>query len=218
MVQTAATARSFVTDPAKGPDVNSDFIGVGAANILAGFVGAFPVDASPPRTAVVAETGGRIAAGRAGLRRADGVPGALRRRRCSRMCRMPRLRACCCSWRSASCACRAMIDVLKRSAPEFALIVATMLAIVVLPIQQGVGMGIMLSILHGVWTTTRASAIEFERIPGTSIWWPEGALENGERLDGRARDRIAGASFVSQRLSIPAILAGRGAFAARGWS
>ena len=59
-----------------------------------------------------------------------------------------------------------------------------MLAIVVLPIQQGVGIGIMLSILHGVWTTTRASAIEFERIPGTSIWWPEGALEDGERLQG----------------------------------
>ena len=26
--------------------------------MLAGFIGAFPVDASPPRTAVVAETGG----------------------------------------------------------------------------------------------------------------------------------------------------------------
>ena len=47
MVQTAATTRSFVTDPARGPDVNRDFIGVGAANILAGFAGAFPRKCEP---------------------------------------------------------------------------------------------------------------------------------------------------------------------------
>ena len=35
MVQTAATTRAF-SDSADGPDVNRDFIGVGAANALAG--------------------------------------------------------------------------------------------------------------------------------------------------------------------------------------
>ncbi len=59
MVQTAATTRSFQADPDDLPDVNRDFIGVGAGSILAAFVGAFPVDASPPRTAIVAQTGGR---------------------------------------------------------------------------------------------------------------------------------------------------------------
>ena len=58
MVQTAATTRSFVSDPAVGPDVGRDFVGLGAANLLAGFLGAFPLNASPPRTAIVAETGG----------------------------------------------------------------------------------------------------------------------------------------------------------------
>ena len=58
MVQTSATTRSFVSDPIHGPDVDRDFIGVGAANLLAGFAGAFPVDASPPSTAVAQETGG----------------------------------------------------------------------------------------------------------------------------------------------------------------
>ena len=56
MVQTAAVGRSF---PTEGADAGRDFIGVGAGNILAGLLGAFPVDASPPRTAVVAEAGGR---------------------------------------------------------------------------------------------------------------------------------------------------------------
>ena len=58
MVQTAATTRSF-PNGADGPDVNRDFIGVGAANAFAGAIGAFPVDASPPSTAIAAEAGVR---------------------------------------------------------------------------------------------------------------------------------------------------------------
>ena len=42
----------------------------------------------------------------------------------------------------------------------------------------------MLSILHGVWTTTRATTVEYERIPGSTIWWPRGALERGETVPG----------------------------------
>jgi SulP family sulfate permease len=43
MVQTAATTRSFVASPETGPIINRDFIGVGAANLMAGLFGAFPV-------------------------------------------------------------------------------------------------------------------------------------------------------------------------------
>ncbi|HEX5231152.1 MAG TPA: SulP family inorganic anion transporter, partial [Bradyrhizobium sp.] len=56
MVQTAATTRSFVSDPGQPPDVDRDFIGVGAGSIVAGLIGGFPVNASPPRTAIVSET------------------------------------------------------------------------------------------------------------------------------------------------------------------
>ena len=42
----------------------------------------------------------------------------------------------------------------------------------------------ILSLLHGVWTTTRARLVEFERIPGTSIWWPTSAQQHGERTPG----------------------------------
>ena len=59
MVQTAATTRSFPSDPNEPPDVDGDFVGVGAGSILSGLIGAFPVNASPPRTAIVSETGGR---------------------------------------------------------------------------------------------------------------------------------------------------------------
>src|SRR5579863_1074370 len=59
MVQTAATTRSFPSDPDEPPDVDRDFVGVGAGSILASLLGAFPVNASPPRTAIVSESGGR---------------------------------------------------------------------------------------------------------------------------------------------------------------
>ena len=59
MVQTAATTRSFPSDPDKPADVDRDFLGAGAGSVLAGLFGAFPVNASPPRTGIVSETGGR---------------------------------------------------------------------------------------------------------------------------------------------------------------
>ncbi len=66
------------------------------------------------------------------------------------------------------------------------LIVATAAAIIVLPIEQGVAVGIGLSLLHGIWTTTRARLIEFEHVPGTTIWWPASPHVAGERNPGVA--------------------------------
>jgi SulP family sulfate permease len=59
MVQTAATTRSFLSDKNQPPDVDRDFVGVGVGSIFSGLIGGFPVNASPPRTAIVAETGGK---------------------------------------------------------------------------------------------------------------------------------------------------------------
>jgi sulfate permease, SulP family len=178
MVQTAATTRSF-PNSAEGPDVNRDFIGVGAANAFCGLIGAFPVDASPPSTAVAAEAGCK-----------------------SQLAALISAAAAVCVFLFASEALAhlpsaalagvllfvairlvrvgVMVDVWRRSRAEFLLILVTALAIVALPIEQGVGLGVLLSVLHGVWTTTRAQAIELERIPGTSIWWPREKDVQGE--------------------------------------
>jgi hypothetical protein len=58
MMQTAAVVRSFPSDPKQPEDVSRDFAAVGAGSILAGVTGSFAVDASPPSTAAVAESGG----------------------------------------------------------------------------------------------------------------------------------------------------------------
>jgi len=181
MVQTAATTRSFPSDPDEPPEVDRDFVGVGAGSILSGVVGAFAVNASPPRTAIVAETGGRsqlaglvaagivialVAAGATLLRHVpDAALGGVLFFIAFRIVRVRQIAA-----------------VWRQSIGEFLLVVATAAAIVVLPIDQGVGIGIGLSLLHGIWTTTRnARVIMFERLPGTTVWWPRSPRIAGER-------------------------------------
>jgi SulP family sulfate permease len=181
MVQTSATTRAF-TPTTEEPDINRDFIGVGAGSLLAGFIGAFPVNASPPRTGIVSEAHGRSQA--TGLVAAAVVialavfgPALMRNVPAAalagillfvalRITRVSTMRA-----------------VFQQSLGEFALIVATIFAITVLPIQTGVAVGIVLSLLHGVYTTTRARVLEFARVPGTSIWWPPHKDFQGEKRD-----------------------------------
>src|SRR5271170_1348546 len=179
MVQTAATTRAFVDDPDRGPDVNRDFIGVGAASLVAGFVGAFPLNASPPRTAVVVATGGRSQLSSlvaAALVLALAVFGA------GLLAHAPNAALAGVLLFVAQGIIRFSIfaAIWRQSRAEFVLMVVTMLAILVVPIQQGVGLGIVLSLLHGVWGTTRARPIEYVRFPGTSIWWPKGRAQQGE--------------------------------------
>jgi MFS superfamily sulfate permease-like transporter len=183
MVQTAATTRSFPPSADEPPDVDRDFIGVGAGSIVTGLIGGFAVNASPPRTAIVAESGGRsqvaglvaaaitvvlLAAGAALLRN---VPqAALAGVLLFVALRIFRVRQ--------------MASVLRQSPAEFGLIVATAAAIVVLPIEEGVGIGIALSLLHGIWTTTQARLVLLERVPGTTIWWPRSPRTKGEIASG----------------------------------
>jgi sulfate permease, SulP family len=77
-----------------------------------------------------------------------------------------------------------IMAVYRQTRWEFLLILLTAVAIIVLPIEQGVGIGIALSLLHGLWSTTRARALVFERVPGTSIWWPASRHFPGERESG----------------------------------
>jgi len=178
MVQTAATTRSFA-EPGEPADVDRDFIGVGAGSILSGLIGGFPVDASPPRTAIVVETGGKsqlailvAAAIVLGLLAFGGallhhVPqaalGGVLLFVAMRIIRVGQI-----------------VSIYRQSLGELFLVAATAAAIIILPIEQGVGFGITLSLLHGIWSTTRARVTIYERVPGTSIWWPSGPHMPGE--------------------------------------
>jgi SulP family sulfate permease len=81
---------------------------------------------------------------------------------------------------------RQIATILRQSKAEFLLIVATAALIIVLPIQQGAGLAISLSLLHGIWSVTRARLVVFERVPGTTIWWPAHPNVKGEHVPGVA--------------------------------
>jgi sulfate permease, SulP family len=183
MVQTAATTRSFPNDPNEPPDVNRDFVGVGIGSIFSGLIGAFPVNASPPRTAVVSETGGRSQI--AGLA-AVAIVVALLGFGTSLLHRTPNaaLGGVLLFVALRIIRLRQIVAVARQSPGEFLLILVTAAGIIVLPIEQGVGLGIALSLLHGIWTTTRARLQPFERVPGTSIWWPVSSKLPGEQEPG----------------------------------
>jgi len=183
MVQTAATTRSFPSDPGQPADVDRDFLGAGAGSVLAGLFGAFPVNASPPRTGIVVETGGQsqlsglaaalivlalLAFGTGLLQHVpDAALGGILLFVALRIIRVKQI-----------------ATIYRQSPSEFLLIVATAALIVVLPIQQGAFLGIVLSLLHGIWSTTRAKLVEFDRVPGTTIWWPAHPHIAGERIAG----------------------------------
>src|SRR5256884_3547844 len=189
MVQTADTRRSLHSSPERPAAVDGDFLGAGAGSILAGLFGAFPVNASPPRTGIVSETGGRsqlsglaavfivLALLTIGTTLLKHVPdAALGGILLFVALRIIRLRQIAMIWR--------------QSKAEFLLIVATAALIIVLPIQQGAGLAISLSLLHGIWSVTRARLGIFERVPGTTIWWPANPHMAGERVPG-----VAGVGF-----------------------
>ena len=183
MVQTAATSRSFPGAPGEAPDVDRDFIGVGAGSALAGLFGAFPVDASPPSTAIVAAGGARSQL--AGLV-ACAVVAAVAVYGSELLAHVPETALAGVLLFVAARIFRVpdMLDIGGKSKAEFALVVVTMLGVVFLPVQIGVALAIMLSLFHGVWMMTRTRLIEFDRLPGTSVWWPLEADFTGERLFG----------------------------------
>jgi SulP family sulfate permease len=183
MVQTAATTRSFPSDPDEPPDVDRDFVGVGAGSLLSGLIGAFPVDASPPRTAVVCETGGKS---QLASLTAVVIVVALLAFGASLLSKIPNAALGGVLLFVALRIVRVsqIVTIFRQSPGEFLLIVMTAAAIIVLPIEQGVGIGIALSLLHGIWSTTRARVQLFERVPGTSIWWPSSKNLPGEKEPG----------------------------------
>ena len=145
--------RSLPT-PEPRPDVNRDFVGVGAASALAGLLGAFPLNASPPRTAAVVESGG---VSQLGSLFCAGLVLALLAFGAGLLTHVPYAALAGVLLFVAQRIVRLSIfaDVWRRSFAEFNLDRRDDRGrSLFLPIGPGVGIGIGLSLLHCVWTTT----------------------------------------------------------------
>jgi MFS superfamily sulfate permease-like transporter len=185
MMQTATVSRSF---PNRGPgrtgaDVNRDFVGLGAANLAAALLGSFPVNASPPRTAIVHEAGGTS---QAAALLAAFVVAALALAGGGLLAHVPHAALAGLLLFVALRIVRfGVIATVARQTPiEFALIAVTAAAVIFLPVPTGVAIGVGLSLVHGVWIVTRTQVVELTQVPGTTIWWPQSQRETGESQPG----------------------------------
>jgi MFS superfamily sulfate permease-like transporter len=168
MVQTGATTRAFCRGES---DVNRDFIGMGAAGLMSGMFGAFPVNASPPRTAVALEAGGH--SGWTGAV-AAAVTLALLLFGTGLVAYTPTAALAGILLAIAVRLVHVAIlrEMLHRAPEELALACITVGLIVFLPIETGVAAAIFLSLGHGVFIIARARLVLFEHVADTTIWWP----------------------------------------------
>ncbi|MFY9837667.1 MAG: SulP family inorganic anion transporter [Xanthobacteraceae bacterium] len=185
MMQTATVTYSFRDSAEPEPDTDRDFLGIGAGNLVAALLGAFPIDASPPRTAVVVESGGRS---QLGALVAAIIVLALVLWGRALLYHVPEAALAGVLLFVAQRLIRVgtIVKIARQAPVEGLLILLTAAAIIVLPIQIGVTIGIGLSLLDGLSKTIRTHPIELRKLPGTTVWWPPQTPREGERQKGIA--------------------------------
>jgi len=189
MSQTAATARSSADELGVADDISRDFVGVGLANIAAGLVGAFPVNASPARTTVTRLAGGRTKL--VGLVAAVGAlilsPFAAIAHSiplaalagvllfvAGRLIKIGQLRA-----------------IWFTSRVEFLLALLTTLGVLLLGVEIGLALAVGLAILDQTWRSAHPKMIELGRRHGTTSW------ENADEHDVERVDHILALLFTA---------------------
>jgi SulP family sulfate permease len=183
VMQTAAVAGTFPSDEGRPDNVSRDFAGVGAGSILAGLLGAFAVDSSPPSTAIVHESGGRsqiatltaVALMVALVVLAAGLTAYLPYAALAGILVYIALRI----FRVDE-----MIRIYRRGRREILLVAASAGLVIALPIETGMLLAIVLSFVHSLYIVARPYCVELSRVPGTTVWWPPGASGQGEHQAG----------------------------------
>jgi len=183
IMQTSAVARTFPSESKKRENISRDFAGVGAGSIFAGLLGAFPVDASPPSTAIVCESGGRS---QMAAMAAVALTAAIAFLAAGALAYVPYAAL---SGILIYLAIRIfrlddMIDIYRHGRRETLLVVASAALVVVLPIETGMLLAIILSFVHSLYIVARPPSAVLARVPGGTIWWPASREERGEHEPG----------------------------------
>jgi high affinity sulfate transporter 1 len=173
--QTAATTRAFADQGGYDVDVNRDFVGVGTGSVLAGFAGAFPVDASPPRTAAVARAGGRTQA--AGLGAAAGLILLIPAASLLKNVPLAALAAILMFVAARLFHIRDLVSIAHFDLFEFGLALVTLVTVAFVGVQQGIAVAVLLAILDRTRLSARPQLHVLGQIPGTTSWVPLGSKE-----------------------------------------
>jgi high affinity sulfate transporter 1 len=182
VTQTAATTRGFAERGGYDVDAGRDFLGVGAGSVVAGLVGSFPVDASPPRTGAVATAGGRTQAGALGAAAVvvllvpfanvlSDVPlatlAAILIFIALRLFRVGDL-----------------IAIARFNSFEFALAAVTLLTVALVGVEQGIAVAVGLAILDRIRLSARPQLHVLGRLPGTTSWQRSALDPSAEQVPG----------------------------------
>lgn len=180
--QTAATTRAFADRGGYPVDLNRDFLGVGAGSVAAGIIGAFPVDASPPRTAAAATAGGRSQA--AGLAAVAVIIGLIPALGSLRDLPQATLAAVLIIVGARIFPVRDLRNIFRFDRVEFALALITLLAVALIGVQEGIGVAVGLAILDRTRLTSKPQLHVLGRIPATTSWAPLSGAENAQQVPG----------------------------------
>ncbi|MBF6558191.1 MAG: SulP family inorganic anion transporter [Acidimicrobiales bacterium] len=175
--QSAATTRAFADQGGYRVDVGRDFLGVGAGSVAAGLVGAFAVDASPPRTAAVASAGGRTQL--AGLGAAAMVLLLIPVAGLLKDVPLTTLAAVLIYVAVQLFHVHDLAAVLRFDLWEFGLAIVTLLTVALIGVEQGIAVAVGLAVLDRARLSARPQAHVMARIPGTTSWEP---VESGQHL------------------------------------
>ena len=201
VTQTAATTRAFAEQGGYDVDAGRDFFGVGAGSVLAGFVGAFPVDASPPRTGAVAAAGGRTQAGPLGAAFVilliipianvlEDVP-------------LTTLAAILIYVAIRLFKPRDLLAIARFDLFEFGLASVTLLTVALVGVEQGIGVAVGLAILDRIRLSARPQLHVLGRLPGTTSWAPLSAEPSGDRAARRPGHLVRHTPLVRQCGALP---------------
>ncbi len=184
VTQSAATARAFEPPGASRVqhEIGRDFLAIGAGNVLSGLVGAFPVNASPARTAAVSQAGGRtqLVGLVAALVMAALIPAAgllyyvpvaclagILLYVATRLIHVGELRA-----------------IARFDRVELALALVTLVTVALWGVVQGIGVAVALAILDRTRINARPHLHVLGRIAGTTSWAPLSRTEDATPVRG----------------------------------
>ncbi|HUO47873.1 MAG TPA: SulP family inorganic anion transporter, partial [Acidimicrobiales bacterium] len=180
--QTAATTVAFPEREGHSGDVDRDFIGVGAGNVLAGLVGSIPVNASPPRTAAVVSSGGKTQV--AGLGAAVAVVALIPTVGLLKNLPLTTLAAILFYIAGRIFRTRDLAAIARFDRFEFGLALVTLLTVAAIGIEVGIGVAVTLAIVDRARITARPRNYLLGRIPGTTSWEPLGHHEHPAEVPG----------------------------------
>ena len=183
IMQTSAVASTFPSQKGETENISRDFAGVGAGSILTGLIGSFAVDASPPSTAIVVESGGRS---QFASMTAVGCMIALFAVAADLMAYVPHavLSGILVYIALKIFRLDEMIRIYRRGGREIFLVAASAALIIALPIDTGMLLAIVLSFVQSIYAVARPYCVELARVPGSTVWWPPGGGEQSEHVPG----------------------------------